>query len=39
MKDEKLLEQNLEDIKREALNPGGEKDLREIAKEILTEED
>jgi len=39
MKDEKLLEQNLEDLKREALNPGGEKDLREIAKEILTEED
>ncbi len=39
MKDEKLLEQNLEDLKEEALKPGGGKDLREIAKEVLTEED
>jgi hypothetical protein len=39
MKDEKMLEQNLEDIKKEALNPGGEKDLKQIAKEILKEED
>ena len=39
MKDEKMLEQNLGDIKKEALNPGGEKDLKQIAKEILKEED
>ncbi len=39
MKDEKLLERNLEELKEEAKNPGGEKDIRELAKEILTEED
>jgi len=39
IREEKMLEQNLEDLKEEALKPGGEKDIREIAKEILTEED
>ena len=39
IREEKMLEQNLEDLKEEALKPGGEKDNREIAKEILTEED
>ncbi len=39
MKDEKSIEKNLEELKEEAMNPGGDKDIREIAKEILTEED
>jgi len=38
-KDEKLLQQNVEDIKNEILNKGGVKNLREVAKELLTEED
>jgi|Deesub1362B_J571_1020462.scaffolds.fasta_scaffold00314_31 hypothetical protein len=38
-KDERLLQQNVEDIKKEILNKGGVKNLREVAKELLTEED
>jgi len=38
-KDEKLLQENVEDIKKEILNRGGVKNLREVAKELLTEED
>lgn len=39
MKDEKSIEKNLEDLKEEAMNPGGEKDLKEMAKEILEDEE
>jgi len=38
-KDEKLLRENVEDIKNEVLGKGGVKDLREVAKELLAEED
>jgi hypothetical protein len=38
-KDEKLLKQNVEDLKNEALRKGGEKDFKKFAKDLLKEED
>jgi len=38
-RDEKLLERNIDEIKNEVLNKGGVKDLKEVAKELLKEED
>jgi hypothetical protein len=37
-KDEKLLRQNVEDLKKEVFGRGG-KNLRDIARELLKEED
>ena len=38
-KDEKLLKQNVEDLKEVALGKGGEQDLKTLAKDLLKEED
>lgn len=38
-RDEKLLERNVDEIKNEVLSKGGVKDLKEVAKELLKEED
>jgi len=38
-KDEKLLKQNVESLKEEALRKGGGQDLKKLAKDLLKEED
>ena len=37
--DEKMLMDNLEELKEEALNPGGDKDIKQIARELLEEDE
>ncbi len=38
-KDEKLLQKNVDDLKREALTRGGNEGIKSMAKELLTEEE
>lgn len=38
-KEEKLLKQNVEDLKEDALRKGGGQDLKKLAKDLLKEED
>jgi len=37
--DEKILIEKLEELKKDALNPGGDKDIKQIARELLEEDE
>ena len=37
--DEKILIEKLEELKKDTLNPGGDKDIKQIARELLEEDE